>query len=190
MHRFTAFFAFAVLAAAAPQQSNVEPDAPIVTFRSDVALARVDAQVVDRQNRPIRGLRPEDFVLRSNGAQQEIRNFQSETMPLDVLLLLDVSRSMAPHVQRVASASHEALRVLKDDDRVAIMVFDRYTRVRMAFRKGARDAERGLANVIEHETFEGGTDITRALLAAARYMEENGRREARRAIVILTDDQT
>jgi hypothetical protein len=70
------------------------------------------------------------------------------------------------------------------------MVFDRFTRVRMPFRTSRQDAERELSRVLDQETFDGGTDITRGLLDAADYMAENARRDARRAIVILTDDQT
>jgi VWFA-related protein len=189
-----ALAALTLLAADTPPAAAPPADAnsgdPSVTFRSNVSLARVDAQVVDRENRPIRSLRVEDFVLREDGNEQEIRNFQSEKMPVDVLLLVDVSRSMESHVQRIASASHQALRALGDQDRVAIMVFDRATRVRMPFRNSRADAERELETVVDQETFDGGTDITRGLLDAASYMSRNARRDARRAIVILTDDQT
>jgi VWFA-related protein len=161
-----------------------------VVFRSDVSLVRVDAQVVDRNNRTIAGLRAEDFVLREEGRLQQIRNFSSENMPVDVVLLLDVSASMRPHVERIASAAHQALRVLADEDRVAIMVFDRATRLRLPFRNSRSDVERELESLLRQETFRGGTDITRALLDAADYVAREGRREARRAIVILTDDQT
>ncbi len=161
-----------------------------VVFRSDVSLARVDAQVVDRDNRAITGLRVEDFVLREDGRPQEIRNFARENMPVDILLLLDVSGSMEPHVQRIGSAAHQALRALGDNDRVAIMVFDRSTRLRLPFRNSRADVEREIETLLRQETFNGGTDITRGLLDAARYVGREGRREARRAIVILTDDQT
>ena len=72
-----------------------------VTFRTDVSLVRVDAQVVDRNNRPITGLQREDFVVLEDGQKQEIRNFESEDMPIDVLLLLDVSAACS----RILSAS-------------------------------------------------------------------------------------
>ena len=159
-------------------------------FRSDVSLVRVDAQVLGRDNRTITGLRAEDFVLREQGRPQQIRNFVSENMPVDVLLLLDVSASMRPHVERIVSASHEALRVLRDNDRIAIMVFDRMTRVRLPFRNSRDDVERELESLINQENFNGGTDITRALYDAASYISREGRRDARRAIVVLTDDQT
>lgn len=161
-----------------------------VVFRSDVSLVRVDAQVVDRDNRAITGLRAEDFVLKEEGRSQQIRNFASEDMPVDVVLLLDVSRSMRPHIERVTSAAHQALRELADQDRVAIMVFDRSTRVRLPFRNSRDDVERELESLLRHEDFNGGTDITRGLLDAANYVARNARREARRAIVIVTDDQT
>ena len=96
MFRLSVFALTALSLCAAQDPQAVKPEGPPVTFRSDVSLARVDAQVVDQENRPIRGLTAQDFVLREDGKQQEIRNFQSEKMPIDLILLLDVSRSMEP----------------------------------------------------------------------------------------------
>jgi VWFA-related protein len=163
-------------------------DEPVV-FRSDVALVRVEAQVVDRANRTITGLGPRDFVLRESGKFQNIQGVDSENLPIDLVLLLDVSASMRPHIQRVSAASHDALRQMRDDDRIAIMVFDRATRVRMGFRNG-REAERGLERVLDEETFRGGTDITVGMYDAADFLRREGRPEARKAIVIVTDDET
>src|SRR4029077_1461254 len=96
-----------------------------VVFRSDVSLVRVDAQVLGRDNRTITGLRVEDFVLREEGRPQPIRNFASENMPIDVLLLLDVSASMRPHVERIVSASPGAPCVLPDHAASTLQAFDR-----------------------------------------------------------------
>ncbi len=176
-------FALLCAALAAPADETI-------VFRSEVALIRVDAQVVDRDNRAITGLRAEDFVLRDEGKVQDIRNFAREEMPVDFLFLLDVSSSMRPHVQRIADAAHDAVRVLGADDRFAIMVFDRQTRLRMPFRKGHEHLESEFENVLRLENFRGGTDITRGMYDAAAYMKRDGRKDARRAIVILTDDET
>lgn len=166
------------------------PDDTDVVFRSDVSLVRVDVQVLDSGSRAITGLTARDFVLREQGRPQEIRNFARENMPVDLLFLFDVSASMRPHVELIASASHRALGILGENDRVAIMVFDRAMRLRMPFRSSRSEVERGLEDMLDQESFHGGTDITRAMIAAAGYMELHARREARRAIVILTDDQT
>ena len=161
-----------------------------VTFHSDVSLVRVDAQVVDSGNRAITHLQAADFVLRENGKVVPIRNFASENMPLDVLFLLDVSASMRPHVQRIADASGQALTQLGKEDRMGIMVFDRSTRVRLPLNSSKQDVQREFDRLLRQERFNGGTDITRAMLDAAEYIRREGRRDARRAIVILTDDQT
>jgi len=161
-----------------------------LVFRSDVSLVRVDAQVLDSSNRPIIHLRATDFVLREDGRVVPIRNFAADNMPIDVLFLLDVSGSMRPHVQRIADASGQALNQLNKDDRMGIMVFDRYTRVRLPFNSSKQEVQRGFDRLLREERFNGGTDITRAMLDAADYIGQHGRRDARRAIVILTDDST
>src|SRR3569833_692981 len=99
------------------------------TFKSDVAMTRVDAQVIDRNGNPLSGLEARDFVIEVNGKTVPNRNFASENMPIDILLLLDVSCCMRPHVQSIASAAEQALNVLSEKDRIAIMVFDTSTRV-------------------------------------------------------------
>jgi hypothetical protein len=182
MKRVAALFLTIVL-------GSLAADDPVV-FKSDVAMTRVDAQVVDLTGRSIPGLRAGDFVLRVDGKPQPIRNFATESMPIDVLLLLDVSGSMQPHIQRIADASESALRVLAPADRIAIMVFDTHTRVRLSFRSDHGGVSEELHSLIRSERFDGGTHITHALLDAAHYLQREGRPNARRAIVILTDDET
>lgn len=176
------FLAFATIALA-------QDDNPVV-FKSDVSLTRIDAQVVDHEGRAVTGLDRDDFIVRVNGQVLAIRNFASESMPIDILLLLDVSGSMQPHVERIASAAQQALRVLAPQDRIAIMVFDTSTRVRLPFRSSHAEVNDELHHLLRSESFDGGTLITRAMLNAASYLEREARKDARRAIVILTDDQT
>jgi hypothetical protein len=180
-------------AQSAPAQTapgETAPSGAPTVFKSDVAMTRVDAQVLDSSGRAITGMQLEDFVLRLNGRVVPIRNFASDNMPLDVLLLLDVSGSMEPHVERIANAAQQALNVLTDKDRVAVMVFDTYARVRLPFRSSHSEVTSALHRLLRSEGFNGGTYITRAMIQAAAYVQKNARQEARRAIVILTDDET
>ncbi|MBI5280262.1 MAG: VWA domain-containing protein [Candidatus Solibacter usitatus] len=180
--------ALCLAASSSGQPPQPQPGGDIV-FRSDVSQVRVDAQVLGRDNRPVTSLAVTDFVLYEEGRQRPIRGFATEEMPLDVLFLFDVSASMQPHVRRIVEAARDALNVLGEGDRVAIMVFDRAARLRTPFRP--RDQVHGdFQNVIRQESFNGGTDITRGLLDAARYVQRNARKDARRAIIIVTDDQT
>ncbi len=168
---------------------RADQEEPVV-FKSDVSLVRVDVQVIGSGNQIVSGLRREDFELRENGKKREIVNFGRENLPLDLVLLLDVSGSMRPHVEKIAQASHEALRVLGNDDRVALLVFDRATRTSMPFNSDHDAIVRGFENLLARERFNGGTNITRAMYDAIQYLERNGRPGARRGIVILTDDKT
>ena len=189
MRAVTLFFlALAVLSADDTQTASKGNDSTV--FKSDVAMTRVDAQVLDRSGRPITGMQLKDFTLHLDGKLVPVRNLASENMPIDILLLLDVSGSMEPHVERIASAAQQALNVLADKDRVAIMVFDTSTRVRLPFRNNHDAVTKELNHLLRSEGFNRGTRITHAMLDAASYLGREARPEARRAIVVLTDDQT
>lgn len=182
---------FALAAFNALGQPPSPPNSPssasndTVVFRSDVGLVRVDAQVLDGGH-TLANLIAQDFILRDEGKVVEIRNFARENMPLDVLLLIDVSGSMRPHVERIASASRQAMQVLKGEDRVAIMVFDRQTRMRMPF-LGVGTVEQEFQSLLRQEKFKGGTDITRALYDAAEFMGRSpAKKLAKQSLLSLT----
>ncbi len=184
MHRSICLFGLWALAA-----SGLAGDDNVV-FRSDVTLSHVDAQVVDRNGRAITGLQPRDFVLRVDGKVQPIKEFDSESMPIDILLLLDVSGSMRPHVQRIADAARQAFDILAEQDRIAIMVFDTRARERLPFTNSRDEVTRELNHLVRSEGFNGGTRITSSLIEGASYVQHYARADARRAVVILTDDET
>src|SRR5712691_8736829 len=92
------------------------------TFRSDVSLVRVDAEVTDGI-RTLNGFRKEDFIVKDKGQPQQVLYFSQDEVPLDVILLFDISGSMRPHVERVAASASTALAELRPGDRVAIMTF-------------------------------------------------------------------
>jgi len=157
-------------------------------FRSDVTVGRIDAQVLNGKNLPVGHLYEDSFVLRYNGKPVKITEFSYEKMPADVLLLLDVSGSMQVQIERLAAAAQRALDMLGPDDYVGVMTFDSGTRVQLKMAPNRAAVTKKLDDIVR-SSFGGGTDINGALLEAARYIGKEGRRDARRAIVIVTDDQ-
>lgn len=174
---------FALLAPLGAQDEDL-------VFRSDVTLVRVDVQVLDRAGQRIPGLTKDDFLLRKNGQPTEIRAFGFEQVPLDIVLLIDVSGSMRPHVERIAMGVRSAMRALGPDDQVAVMVFDRRVRVKLGLDGDHDRVAMALEDVLDSERFNSGTAITRALKEAAVWLATEARPDSRRAIVILTDDET
>src|SRR4029079_13295639 len=64
------------------------------TFRSGVALVRIDASVMDG-NRPVAGLTRENFTITDKGVPQTLEAVSLDTVPLGLMLLLDTSESLA-----------------------------------------------------------------------------------------------
>ena len=72
----------------------------VATFRSEVRYIRVDAQVL-KGSQPVIDLKRDDFHILDEGVAQPITNFASEDVPLDIILLLDVSSSTTPIEQEI-----------------------------------------------------------------------------------------
>ena len=92
-------------------------------FRARVDLVRLDVSV-RRSDRPVVGLRADDFVLTDNGRAQRIESAALESMPLSVLLVLDTSGSMAgPRFGNLIAGAKDVLKSLRPDDRAALLTF-------------------------------------------------------------------
>ena len=78
----------------------VETQAPTFSTRREVV--RVDV-LVSAGGRPVTGLTPDDFEVRDNGVLQTIDLARLESMPLNVVLAFDLSRSVAASFVIVAT---------------------------------------------------------------------------------------
>ncbi len=99
--------------AAAPQEPR---------FTSGVELVRVDV-LVTAGGKPVRGLQASDFELFDNGVRQTV-NFAAFEQPLNVILALDMSGSVAgARLADLQRASRLVLDGLRDGDRAALVTF-------------------------------------------------------------------
>ena len=157
------------------------------TFRSDVSLIRVDAEVTDGI-KTLKGFRKEDFVVKDKGQPQQVLYFSQDEVPLDLILLFDISSSMRPNVERVASSAHVALAELRPGDRVAIMTFHRSSQIVAPLSEDLAGIERTIDEKVLDGKFRGGTHLLAGVDDAAKYFLEQPRNEHRRAVLILTDN--
>lgn len=89
-----------------------------------VNVVVVDVQVLDKKTQqPVESLTPEDFSVYEDGARQRIVLLQRDEFPLSVVFLFDLTDSVQPVLQSLADGALEALRHLKPDDEVAVMVY-------------------------------------------------------------------
>jgi VWFA-related protein len=172
-----------------PAFSSAQEVNPEDVIKVNTDLVVLDAQVVDKKSGKVfGGLKKDDFELFEENIRQQIAYFSQDQLPLSVLLLLDVSRSLRPIVQQVGDGALNALRHLKPEDEVAVMAFADYPRLLQRFTKD-RDvvAEKIIRASLSTELGDG-TFLNEALYEAAIEMNEAGNPANRRAIIIVTDN--
>src|SRR5436190_2900951 len=106
------------------QSAGAQEIDPKDVIRVNTDLVVFDAQVIDKKTRKVfGGLRQQDFEIYEENVKQPIVYFSQDQLPLSVLLLLDISRSVTPIIEQVGAGANDALQRLKPEDEVAVMAF-------------------------------------------------------------------
>jgi VWFA-related protein len=129
---------FALAAAAAPQAPS---------FKSAVQGVRVDVLVTDG-GKPLNGLTAADFELLDNGVQQAITLLDFDQLPLNVILVFDMSASVTRvrlgHLRRAASALLDGLTT---NDQAGLVTFSHAIARQHGLTSDVRRLREALANV-------------------------------------------
>jgi Ca-activated chloride channel family protein len=179
----TAVLLAAVLAAialAAPCGSAQEPDDE-VRLSSDLVLVPIAAR--HDKGGLVRDLRAGELTVREDGRPQEISFFTLDTAPLDVVLLVDASGSIAETKSTLQSAALAFAKQLRPDDRVSVVSFADRPVVRQEWTADVK----AVAEAVRAISTEGATALYGSIVATVyeRFAERPTTR--RRAVVVLTD---
>lgn len=150
------------------------------TFKSRVDTVRLDALVLDG-NQPVIGLTAEDFEVRDDGAVQNVTLLAGGSLPLDVILALDMSGSLAAgRVDALRAAADSLLGALHAQDRAAITTFsDAIHRLQpLTHDVGA------LRRALQHAVPSGGTRLSDALFASIGMVTPGDRRSL---LIVFSD---
>jgi len=99
-------------------------------FTSKVEVVRVDVLVTDN-GQPIRGLAPADFEVLDNGVSQQVELVSFDQIPLNVILALDMSDSVAgERLEQLRRAGSGLLEGLKKEDQAALVTFSHVVELR------------------------------------------------------------
>jgi VWFA-related protein len=159
-----------------------QDDPPL--FRSEANFINVDVQVLS-QNKPVLNLSQKDFRIWDNGEPQVITNCGSEDQVLDIMLLLDVTGSTVNIAQDIRDSASRAMVHLYFRDRVGVSVFNTKTYLATAPTWDRIKVDWVLQQV---PWLAGGTDLNRPIFSNAVYLMGEARPEARRSIIVLTDN--
>ena len=154
---------------------------PVSTqFRSSVAVVRVDVLVTDGR-RPVSGLTASQFEIRDNGVRQDITDLQYETLPLNIVCVLDVSDSVAGQpLEHLKQAYLTVIDALAGADRAALVTFASKATLHSAL-TGDRTRLRPLA---DHLASNGATSLYDAVFAALALREAD---QGRTLVLLLSD---
>jgi VWFA-related protein len=149
-------------------------------FTTGTAAVRVDALVMQR-NKPVTGLKAADFELRDNGVVQTITDVSYESLPINVICVLDLSGSVRGRpLDQLKDATLAMLNALGGRDRAALVTFSERLFLHTPL-TGDRDRLRGLISKVESG---GATSMIDAAFAALTLRESDDGR----TLMLLSSD--
>lgn len=149
-------------------------------FRAGVEVVEVDVSVT-RGGQPVRGLTSRDFVLTDNGISQDVETVTLDQLPLNVVLVLDVSQSLSSaRLSYLVQACQELTRTLRADDQAALITFSHEIALRVPMTNDMERVRAGLADL----NGRGSTALRDAVYLAIHLRHPD---RARPLILLFTD---
>ena len=148
----------------------------------DVDIVQVTATVTDGSGRFVRNLKKDAFRILENGVPQTVSSFMAENIPLELVVAVDVSGSMADAMPEVKASVKKFLSALRPQDKVTLLAFNDniFTLARPTVDLPAR------LKAVDRLAPWGGTAFYEVIL---RALEAQGHGTGRRAVVIFTDGE-
>jgi VWFA-related protein len=157
------------------------PDDKEETIRIDSTLVTIPVSVIDPEGKYLLNLTPKDFRLYEENTLQEITNFASLAVPVNVALMIDTSRSTKFKIEDIQRAAVTFIEQLRPADRVMVVSFDDKIRVQCEFTHDRNTLKTAIA-----KTKTGtGTKLYEAINLV--MSQKLAAIQGRKAIVLFTD---
>ena len=159
-------------------------------FKSRVDLVTVDVCVRDAAGRFLPTLSADDFLILENGSAQRVTFLTpGDALPLRVVLVIDVSNSMAgAKLRRARDAALQFASRLGPQDQLEIIAFNQKASIAVSF-----EDDRASAGAALQKIAAGGmTALNEALLVAASELRRARKAygtEAREVVIVLSDGE-
>jgi len=151
-------------------------------FRGRGDTVRVFATVLDRDGRLVTSLAQKDFEVRDEGKPQPITLFDNTPQPIRIVVMLDVSGSMAGNLTLLRSASEALFDRLRPDDLARVGTFGKEVQIGPSF---TSDRSELLAALPTYIPQDAPTPLWRGLEEAMNTFAKEA--DERRVILVLTD---
>lgn len=159
----------------------------------DTNLVNLNVRVIDRNNRPINGVRQDDFKIYEDGVLQPIGFFSTEEVPISYGMAVDNSGSMRSQIDKVIEAGKILINTNKPGDETFLVRFIDSEKIE-TMQDFTSDKER-LSDALDSMWIEGGqTAIIDAVYLAAERISTYKKGDdltdrRRRALIVVTDGE-
>jgi Ca-activated chloride channel family protein len=153
------------------------------TFRGISDAVRVFVTVTDRDGRLVTDLTRDQFEVRDEGKPQPITLFDNTPQPIRLVVMLDVSGSMAGNLTLLRAAADQLFARLNDGDAARVGSFGRDVTISPAFTRDASELRAALPSAIDPDA---PTPLWRAVDAAMDTFGAGAAGE-RSVVLVLSD---
>jgi VWFA-related protein len=151
-----------------------------VTDKTEVKSILLETSVYDKGGRFISNLEPSVFGVTENGREQKIDLVARETIPTNLLLLVDNSQSMGRRMDFVRAAADRLAKSMREHDRAIVAPFNAH----IGTITGPSNDAATISEAIAAMRASGGTAMFDAMIEGVRLLKGL---EGRRAVVLITD---
>ena len=158
------------------------------TLHLESKLVTVALNVTDDHGAPISNLTAADFELTEDNQPQRMAFFdQATTTPLDIVLVLDASESVAPYQHLERAAARTFVHSLQNQqDRIALITFSDTVAELAAFTSNPHRID----NALGHIHHGHATALYDAVsFASQRFADTASAANTRRVLVLITDGE-
>jgi Ca-activated chloride channel family protein len=171
----------------------VRIDDPNDIIRVETELVNINVRVVDRNNRPVNGLKQSDFKIFEDGKEQQIDFFTQSDVPTNYGLVIDNSGSLRQQLDKVIEAGKVLVSTNKPEDETLVIRF--VGRDKIEIIQNYTSNKQDLNDALENLYIEGGqTAIRDAVYLAVESIDDYEKSQKaddhkRRALVLVTDGE-
>jgi Ca-activated chloride channel family protein len=174
-----------------PDASTAEIDEGS-TLVMNSELVTLNVRVIDRNNRPINGIRQDEFKVYEDGVAQPIFSFTQEEVPVIYGMAVDTSGSLRPQFNQVIDAAKTIINSNKQGDETFLERFISSDKIETV--QDFTASKDSLLDGLDTLYIEGGQTavIDGVYLAAqhiAEYKKGTGDDRRRRALIVVTDGE-
>jgi len=159
-----------------------------LAFAGGVDVVNLNVAVLSSSgDRFVTNLQPQDFIVLEDGVPQEPMIFQQESLPISVVLLLDVSSSMKPRLGTMRRAAAGLIDNLRPEDLAEVVAFNKRPTVLQAFTSDHQKLKEAVGALVAGGTTALHDTLYITLKEISALRKSEGTR--RRAIVLLSDGE-